>query len=798
MSYTSNIACIAISAGRQLYELIVVKVRRGHQSLLQQTMASEEQDNMTTVTAAVDQLQHENGGDDTNTNINGNTSANVDGSGNTDNETEEEDDIDVLGDYASSKDDNSKNEYNEVDEDDADEGIDFNDYAAPEEEKADVIPVPNTENVEQSEHANEDVDEDVDAEAEVNEDIDASKETNLKQPTDAVTEDGANDESEHVDIDDMKSIDSEQDSVIHQPSLTMETEKEYVQRAIPELPPREMPIAPSTPTGIWFPMDGSGNANANEISFRETSEVLSSPPNLNMAYNRYQTNENELELKTSEDRVDVQNGRTSLKKTFNEIKTGVGMTQNEQLINRIDWEFWSQVFNDYSNIVKNKQEELKMNITNGIPPEIRGMVWQILSDSNTVHLKNFFIESKNMESTYSKMIRRDLARTSFIRNSQMNDKLDDLFNIIKAYSLYDTEVGYTQGMAFLTVPLLMNMEANEAFCMLVRLMFTYGFRDLYLPEMPGLHLKIYQFDRLLEDQLPDLFAHLRHENVKSSMYAIQWFLTLFAYKFPLEMVLRIFDVVITEGLDAILKFALNLMIRNKDHLITLQFDDLLKFLKENLFYYYSEVPQIPQMNENGEQALDADTDDVKGKYQIDEFLRDSMKVDILPLTLNKYRREFDEIDILEKQRQAQILELQAKNGMLTREIRKIEATYAILNKEHVEIANEMIKGKMRIGALEEENRNLNEQIAELQQRLENLTTSRTPSTTMSEGFDFSGQLSQGLDKEIQSAMEANLKVMDENQVLEDKLAQLEAENERLRGGKGTHPGVFGLRKGKFW
>jgi chromosome segregation ATPase len=264
------------------------------------------------------------------------------------------------------------------------------------------------------------------------------------------------------------------------------------------------------------------------------------------------------------------------------------------------------------------------------------------------------------------------------------------------------------------------------------------------------------------------------------------------------MVLRIFDVVITEGLDAILKFALNLMIRNKDHLITLQFDDLLKFLKENLFYYYSEVPQIPQMNENGEQALDADIDDVKGKYQIDEFLRDSMKVDILPLTLNKYRREFDEIDILEKQRQAQILELQAKNGMLTREIRKIEATYAILNKEHVEIANEMIKGKMRIGALEEENRNLNEQIAELQQRLENLTTSRTPSTTMSDGFDFSGQLSQGLDKEIQSAMEANLKVMDENQVLEDKLAHLEAENERLRGGKGAHPGVFGLRKGKFW
>ena len=35
---------------------------------------------------------------------------------------------------------------------------------------------------------------------------------------------------------------------------------------------------------------------------------------------------------------------------------------------------------------------------------------------------------------------------------------------------YDTEVGYTQGVAFIVASLLLNMPDEEAFCVLVRLM----------------------------------------------------------------------------------------------------------------------------------------------------------------------------------------------------------------------------------------------------------------------------------------------------------------------------------------
>lgn len=48
--------------------------------------------------------------------------------------------------------------------------------------------------------------------------------------------------------------------------------------------------------------------------------------------------------------------------------------------------------------------------------------------------------------------------------------------------------------------------------------------------MPGLQLRLFQFDRLVEDLIPLLHVHFLRNGVKSSMYAGQWFLTLFSYR----------------------------------------------------------------------------------------------------------------------------------------------------------------------------------------------------------------------------------------------------------------------------
>ena len=79
-------------------------------------------------------------------------------------------------------------------------------------------------------------------------------------------------------------------------------------------------------------------------------------------------------------------------------------------------------------------------------------------------------------------------------------------------------------------PLLLVCPDEEAFCLLVRLMQSYELRGHFLPEMPGLQLRLFQFDRLIEEMLPVLHIHFLRQGVKSSMFCSQWFMTLFAYR----------------------------------------------------------------------------------------------------------------------------------------------------------------------------------------------------------------------------------------------------------------------------
>ena len=58
-----------------------------------------------------------------------------------------------------------------------------------------------------------------------------------------------------------------------------------------------------------------------------------------------------------------------------------------------------------------------------------------------------------------------------------------LYNILKAYSLLDQEVGYCQGLSFVAGVLLLHMSEEEAFKMLKFLMFDMGLRKQYRPDM---------------------------------------------------------------------------------------------------------------------------------------------------------------------------------------------------------------------------------------------------------------------------------------------------------------------------
>ncbi|KAE8234110.1 hypothetical protein CF326_g851 [Tilletia indica] len=195
----------------------------------------------------------------------------------------------------------------------------------------------------------------------------------------------------------------------------------------------------------------------------------------------------------------------------------------------VDWTFWGEIMSKYAEVARTRPQELSHAIRRGIPSALRGMMWQLMSSSKDEELEIIYAFYLKQTSPHEKAIRKDLSRTFPEQDYFADGKgvgQENLFNVIKAYSLYDEECGYCQGMQFVVGPLLLNMPDEEAFSTLARLMKSYDLRGHYIPNMPSLQLRLFQFDRLLEEFLPLLYQHLVRQGVKSSMYAAQWFMTL--------------------------------------------------------------------------------------------------------------------------------------------------------------------------------------------------------------------------------------------------------------------------------
>lgn len=364
-------------------------------------------------------------------------------------------------------------------------------------------------------------------------------------------------------------------------------------------------------------------------------------------------------------------------------------------------------------------------------------------------------------SRLEKTIKRDLgARTSFSKYAAAAGLQDGLFGVCKAYALYDEPVGYAQGMNFLIMPLLFNMPEEEAFCLLVRLMNQYKLRDLFIQDMPGLHMHLYQFERLLEDLEPALYCHLHRRGISPHLYATQWFLTLFAYRFPLQLVLRIYDLIFSEGLSAILKFGIVLMQKNSAALLGMSdMGQLTTFLRDKLFdAYIDQSPSAGSILENGFFGSSSSSID-KEVYRADQLVRDACEVKITPELLKSYTTEWEEKTRAEKEREKELETLKTANMSYVIKIRKLEERLEASDREQATVTTDLVHTKIENEELKDKNESLTGQVKELHNIIE-----KQPE-----------EIEQTWKLERDDLMKRNEKVHEENTRLEKEMQELEEE-----------------------
>uniref|UniRef100_A0A8C0IFE9 TBC1 domain family member 4 n=1 Tax=Bubo bubo TaxID=30461 RepID=A0A8C0IFE9_BUBBB len=284
-------------------------------------------------------------------------------------------------------------------------------------------------------------------------------------------------------------------------------------------------------------------------------------------------------------------------------------------------------------------EDIHSTLKEGVPKSRRGEIWQFLAVQHRVRhrLPN---KQQPPDVSYKELLKQltaqqhailvDLGRT-FPTHPYFSTHLGagqlSLFNLLKAYSLLDKEVGYCQGISFVAGVLLLHMSEEQAFEMLKFLMYDLGFRKQYRPDMMSLQIQMYQLSRLLHDYHRDLYNHLEENEISPSLYAAPWFLTLFASQFPLGFVARVFDIIFLQGTEVIFKVALSLLSSQETSVMGCEsFENIVDFLKTT-------IPDMtqPQMEKIITQVFEMDISKQLHAYEVEyHVLQDELQENVNP------------------------------------------------------------------------------------------------------------------------------------------------------------------------
>uniref|UniRef100_A0A1B0EYA1 Rab-GAP TBC domain-containing protein n=2 Tax=Lutzomyia longipalpis TaxID=7200 RepID=A0A1B0EYA1_LUTLO len=297
-------------------------------------------------------------------------------------------------------------------------------------------------------------------------------------------------------------------------------------------------------------------------------------------------------------RMEKENTTLRIRQNENEIKK-IKLEYDEILpCDKQSADLWDQYIDKNRSVPSKRDPKVLLQaMRNGVPRGKRGEVWMFLAEQHDLthgppNIKNY----PNFNTPYQALLKNltehqhsifiDLGRTfpnhKFYKQPLGIGQLS-LFNLLKAYSILDPELGYCQGLGFICGVLLLHLEEEDAFEMLKHLMFRRQMRNKYLPDMTVFQRELYQLSRLLKDLIPDLYEWLDKNEISPTLYAAPWILTLFSSQFPLGFVTRVFDLIFLESQEVIFRVAIALLEVHKDELLKRDnFEEIMDYMKNTV------------------------------------------------------------------------------------------------------------------------------------------------------------------------------------------------------------------------
>lgn len=254
---------------------------------------------------------------------------------------------------------------------------------------------------------------------------------------------------------------------------------------------------------------------------------------------------------------------------------------------------WKKMFDKWDKY--SRSDKLRKRIYKGIPDSIRGTVWKMLLEidmiPNKTRIYEEFRAQARLNSPDIRQIDLDVNRTyrdHIMFRDRYSIKQQDLFHVLAAYSMYNQEVGYCQGMSGIAALLLMYLNEEDAFWALSVLITSskkHSMHGFFIPGFPKLKRFQDHHEAILKKFAPKLFKHLEKEGVYTSLYTLKWFMQCFLDRTPFPLTLRVWDVFLLEGDKTLTAMAYNLMKIHKKKFVKQPMEDVVVFLQERMSDY---------------------------------------------------------------------------------------------------------------------------------------------------------------------------------------------------------------------
>ncbi|XP_028437174.1 USP6 N-terminal-like protein isoform X2 [Perca flavescens] len=252
-------------------------------------------------------------------------------------------------------------------------------------------------------------------------------------------------------------------------------------------------------------------------------------------------------------------------------------------------------------------DRMVKRVYKGIPLQLRGRAWALMLDVERAKKDNQgkYERMKEQAQRYSSEIKQidlDINRT-FRNHIMFTDrfgvKQQALFHVLSAYSVYNTEVSYCQGMSQIAALLLMYMNEEDAFWALSQLLTNqkHGMHGFFVPGFPKLQRFQAHHDQIISKLVPKLKKHLDREQMSVGIYSTKWFLQCFIDRTPFTLTLRLWDIFILEGERLLTAMSYTILKIHKKRLLKMSLEDLREFLQERISqtFFHSDDVIIEQL-----------------------------------------------------------------------------------------------------------------------------------------------------------------------------------------------------------